>query len=240
MKKARQPGTRGLIIILVIAVILLALAVFLLIRFVLDREDVVEPINTTMQSESVYPEVTTTIQESTEPSTAESTETITETTTVSPPTSAIVETTSETTAKMEISPAQEEILWIIYQGESLALRLFAEAFESELNESEKIQFSEIRPLLLEFWSESIIDENLAPFYEEYLDLWGYEMMYVFPLASEECLFECYTKFVSWSDEEIIVEFSILDEMTDEDYPLHIVLIPSNDTWVIHDRYSPGW
>lgn len=240
MKNKGRPNNNPLIILIVVAGVLLIVTAALLVRTMIERPQETDPTTTTTQSAETTAAITT--ETPTQPQETSVMETTLPAQTSQTPTTdgTTAETTGETTAEISVEPDEAVILDIIHRGELLALELFTEAFEAERNDGVKKQFSEIRPQLLEFWSETIIDESLAPFYEEYLDIWAYEMMYYFPLASEDCVYGCFTEMVAWSDEEIIAEFLILDEMTDESFLLHVVLIPAESNWIINDRYSPGW
>lgn len=243
---AGRPKNTGIIIALTILIIILVIIAGLLIRFYFFSDSDETTILTTepaqiTTSESEQPSETTT-ETNVSVTTTESavvTEPA-ETTTLEIETEMTTEietemTTSETETESAIT--QSEILYIMHMADSTALGFFTEAFETELDGGTKASFEEIRPALLEYWSESMVDDVLLYFYDEYLFDWGYEMVQIFPFHDMEALEESFVEIISQTDQEIIVHTYIDENMMYDGYPLDAVLIYENERWVVDEYYS---
>lgn len=92
------------------------------------------------------------------------------------------------------------------KAHEVAVDIFYSAFAAEVDNRQKAPWSEVRPTLLEYWSEQVVDNNFKEFYADHLWDWGYEMGFAFPLWRQEFILD--SRFVSREDHKITVEFLV--------------------------------
>ncbi|HZK23987.1 MAG TPA: hypothetical protein VFC74_01215 [Oscillospiraceae bacterium] len=124
---------------------------------------------------------------------------------------------------------QEEYAEKAAQAHYITVQIFSEAFEAEFNNSPKLPWSEVRPQLLPYWSEELVDNDLKSFYNDHLWDWGYEMGFAFPLWQPELIED--VQITTNQQNVIIGQIKIPTNYDTVEY-LPITLQNSNGNWVI--------
>ncbi len=90
-------------------------------------------------------------------------------------------------------------------ADSTALNLFRIASEAEQNGQIKQSFDSIRPLLQNCYSDTIVDNQLRPFYESDLGQWTYELGMAFPFYNKMYFDQCSFNVIQRTDSVVQVE-----------------------------------
>lgn len=121
-----------------------------------------------------------------------------------------IDTSSDSNSNTETNTtlSDDMIKDYIALADSTALNLFRIASEAEQNGQTKQSFDSIRPLLQNCYSDSIVDNDLRPFYEADLGQWTYELGMAFPFYNKVYFDQCSFTVIQRTDS--IVKVEIID------------------------------
>ncbi|MDW7650069.1 MAG: hypothetical protein SCK29_05455 [Bacillota bacterium] len=130
--------------------------------------------------------------------------------------------------------SDKEAFTLASQAHAAAVDIFTAAFEAELENKEKLSWTQVRSELIQYWSEDITDNQFREFYEEHLWDWGYEMGFAFPLWKPEFIEDA--QVLSREEGRITMEFLA---PYDYDTMAHteVLLVYENNRWVIGNENS---
>lgn len=132
-------------------------------------------------------------------------------------------------AALSAALTPEEYAAQAVQAHHTAVKIFSEAFEAELTNGDKLPWSAVRPQLLQYWSEELVDTELKEFYANHLWDWGYEMGFAFPLWQPESIED--VQITVQSANVIIGRIKVPTDYETVEY-LPITLENNNGSWVI--------
>jgi hypothetical protein len=133
--------------------------------------------------------------------------------------------------------SRDQIMALVTAAHYHTVLSFSGAFEEELHNSTKPQWEEVRPELLKYWSDDMVDGDLQEFYRDHLWDWGYEMGFAFPLWQADMIES--VQIISQQPDEVIAEFRA---PTDYDITetIRIRLIRKSGSWFIQTQlYGPS-
>ena len=82
-------------------------------------------------------------------------------------------------------PDDEDVIEMVIQAHGVALEVFFTAFENGFLGIEPEPFEQVRPILIQHYSQRLVDTEFKAFYEEDLWAWGYEMHFAFPFFDRD-------------------------------------------------------
>ncbi|WP_040378253.1 hypothetical protein [Dethiobacter alkaliphilus] len=132
-------------------------------------------------------------------------------------------------ASVPDQPDDEVVVEMVIQAHAVALDIFFSAFEDGFLGVEPTPFDEVRPTLIEHYSERLVDKEFKQFYEESLWAWGYEMHFAFPFFDRENIIDLDVK--KREDTRIVVRGTAYVNYEEHD-TITQHLIYENSRWVL--------